>query len=176
MVVAPTISSPSSTTISSLSLTRYLKFLLNKHISFNNKSSEVNIENGIFPQRSSSESQYSWLLCQCSLITKFIFRFTYLDLFKFPTDAKVKIQFETPKLNLVDGQRGKKLLLLDGYTLSQNNVKGSVTYWSCRHKINRNGECRARAHTVENPSGLFTVRITRNHIHPPKGVKWEGVP
>lgn len=68
---------------------------------------------------------------------------------------------------MIEGQRGKNLLVIDGYTLAKNNAKGSVAYWNCRYKNSQNVYCRARARTVQKTNGLYTIIITCGHNHPP---------
>lgn len=73
-------------------------------------------------------------------------------------------------LEFVTGQRGNKLLLLNGYTFSVNLVvdKGFTTYWCCRHRGTNRAPCRARARTQEKENGLFAVTISQpHHNHQP---------
>lgn len=87
---------------------------------------------------------------------------------------------ENQSLFLVDGQRGKKLLVVNGYTLAKNNCNSLVTYWNCRHRTQNIGECRARARTTRNPNGLYTITLSKSHNHTPNwlspkdnAMKWE---
>lgn len=84
--------------------------------------------------------------------------------------SKDAIYLDDQQLELVSGQRGKKLLLLNGYTFSTNLTvdKGQTTYWCCRHRTSDKTPCRARARTQQKENGLFTVIISQpNHNHPP---------
>lgn len=84
--------------------------------------------------------------------------------------SKDSIYLDDQKLDFVTGQRGNKLLLLDGYTFSVNLVvdKGLTTYWCCRHRTINRTPCRARARTQEKENGLFMVIISQpHHNHQP---------
>lgn len=77
------------------------------------------------------------------------------------------ITLDDQQLELVPGQRGKLLLLIDGYTLPRNNIVGSTTYWCCRWRAKGSRPCNARVTTTQKPSGLHKVVITRGeHTHP----------
>lgn len=72
------------------------------------------------------------------------------------------------KLELVPGQRGKQLLLLNGYTFATNLVVDKSTYWCCRHRTVNKPACRARARTQEKDNGLHTIIISQPiHNHEP---------
>lgn len=78
------------------------------------------------------------------------------------------------KLELVPGQRGKQLLLLDGYTFATNLVVEKSTYWCCRHRTVNQPPCRARARTINKDNGLYTIIIsqpTHNHKPPTRTFK-----
>ena len=80
--------------------------------------------------------------------------------------------YDNQELVFVPGQRGKRLLLIDGYTYAYNNKSGDTTYWICRIKI-RNHRCHARAMTSLKNNGLYTIHVTNpNHSHP-KILKYE---
>lgn len=82
--------------------------------------------------------------------------------------SKDAIYLDDQQLELVAGQRGKKLLLLNGFTFSTNLVvdKGQTTYWCCRHRTSNKPPCRARARTQQKENGLYTVIISQpNHNH-----------
>lgn len=77
-----------------------------------------------------------------------------------------EIIYEDEPLNLIQGQRGKYLLLIDGFTFSKNNVVGSTTYWCCRSRSKDMKPCNARAMSTEQPNGLYRVVISRpKHNH-----------
>lgn len=77
-----------------------------------------------------------------------------------------EIVLEDEPLNLIQGQRGKYLLLIDGFTFSKNNVVGSTTYWCCRSRSKDMKPCNARAMSTEQPNGLYRVVISRpKHNH-----------
>lgn len=83
--------------------------------------------------------------------------------------AKDVIYLDDQQLELVMGQRGKKLLLLDGYTFSVNlEVENGLTkYWCCRHRKTNQEACRARVRTQQKENGLFSVIISQpyhNHL------------
>lgn len=84
--------------------------------------------------------------------------------------SKDTIYLDDQELELVTGQRGKKLLMLNGYTLSTNLVvdKGQTTYWCCRHRTSNRSPCHARARTQQKENGLYTLIISQpNHNHQP---------
>lgn len=88
-----------------------------------------------------------------------------------PKDA---IILDDQQLDLVPGQRGKQLLLLNGYTFATNLVADKSTYWCCRHRIVNEPACRARARTQQKENGLFTIIISQpvhNHKPPIKTFK-----
>lgn len=69
---------------------------------------------------------------------------------------------------MVPGQRGKMLLLVDGYTLPQNYVVNNITYWCCRFRRKGTSLCRARATTTLKPNGLYKLVLTQpEHNHAP---------
>ncbi|XP_037029104.1 modifier of mdg4 isoform X12 [Bradysia coprophila] len=77
-----------------------------------------------------------------------------------------EIILEDEELNLIQGQRGKNLLLIDGFTFSKNNVVGATTYWCCRSRSKDMKPCNARAMSTEQPNGLYRVVISRpRHNH-----------
>lgn len=81
---------------------------------------------------------------------------------------KNEIFLDDRKLDLVKGQRGKELLLLNGYTFSRNLVVDKSTYWCCRHRTVNKPPCHARARTQEKENGLHTIIISQpNHNHKP---------
>lgn len=70
------------------------------------------------------------------------------------------------ELNVVKGQRGKDLLLHDGFTFSKNNQVQNKTYWACRTRVTSGKNCRARITTIQNPNGLHTMIVTNSdHDH-----------
>lgn len=81
---------------------------------------------------------------------------------------KCEIYLDDQKLVLVTGQRGKELLLLNGYTFSRNLVAGNSIYWCCRHRTVNEPPCRARARSQQKDNGLFTIVISQPvHNHRP---------
>lgn len=67
---------------------------------------------------------------------------------------------------MVKGQRGKDLLLHDGFTFSKNNQVLNKTYWACRTRVPNGKNCRARITTISNPDGLHTIIVTNSdHDH-----------
>lgn len=81
--------------------------------------------------------------------------------------TRSEVTLEDQRLQLVPGQRGKLLLLIEGYTLPRNNVVGATTYWCCRWRHKGSRPCNARATTTRQPNGLHRVVITRReHNHP----------
>lgn len=75
--------------------------------------------------------------------------------------------FENTKLDLIKGQRGKPLLVVDGYTFSQNNLVGLTTYWCCRVRRKGHQPCRARVMTTEMQNGLHRIIVRwaqHNHL------------
>lgn len=71
-------------------------------------------------------------------------------------------------LELVVGQRGKHLLVIDGYTFAKNNVSERTVYWCCRIRTNNRKACRARVTTMRKDNGLYKVTITQPfHNHAP---------
>lgn len=69
-------------------------------------------------------------------------------------------------LDVVVGQRGKELLLFDGFTFSKNNVVGVKTYWACRTRNTLTGACKARITTIQKPNGLHCILVTKpEHNH-----------
>lgn len=84
--------------------------------------------------------------------------------------SSTEIIRDNQKLEMVRGQRGKMLLLVDGYTLPQNNVAGNTTYWCCRSRPKGTIPCNARATTTLKPNGLYKLVITKpKHNHSPTG-------
>lgn len=76
---------------------------------------------------------------------------------------KQEIYLDDRKLNLVKGQRGKELLLIDGYTFSRNLVVDKAIYWCCRHRTVNKPACHARARTQQKENGLHTIIISQPH-------------
>lgn len=77
-----------------------------------------------------------------------------------------EITLDDQRLQLVPGQRGKLLLLVDGYTLPRNNVVGPTTYWCCRRRTKGTRPCNARVTTTLKENGLHKMVISRNgHNH-----------
>lgn len=66
-------------------------------------------------------------------------------------------------IELVPGQRGKYLLVVDGHTFSQNNVMDKTTYWNCRKRSKGLPPCHARVMTTLKENGLYRITITRPH-------------
>lgn len=91
---------------------------------------------------------------------------------KMLTKSKDVITWNDQNLNLVPGQRGKQQLVLNGYTFAINHVAASATYWCCRHRTVNRSPCRARARTLPQDNGLFTVIISKpDHNHQPPVLK-----
>lgn len=86
---------------------------------------------------------------------------------------KNEIHLEDQTLQLVPGQRGKELLILNGFSFATNLVTDKATYWCCRHRLVKQTPCQARARTQLNENGLYTVIISQPfHNHePPKNIK-----
>lgn len=81
---------------------------------------------------------------------------------------KTEIYLDDRELDLVTGQRGKQLLLLNGYTFSQNLVVDKSIYWCCRHRTGGKPPCRARARTQQKENGLYSLIISQPiHNHTP---------
>lgn len=75
---------------------------------------------------------------------------------------------EDQELKLVKGQRGKYLLVIDGYTFAKNNVVENTTYWCCRTRTATKKPCRARVMTYLKKNGLYKITITQPvHNHAP---------
>lgn len=71
------------------------------------------------------------------------------------------------QLDLVLGQRGKNLLLVNGYTFAKNNVIENTMYWCCRTRTKDKKPCRARVTTVLKENGLHKITVTQplhNHL------------
>lgn len=62
---------------------------------------------------------------------------------------------------MISGQRGKRLLLFDGFTFSKNNVVNDTIYWCCRTRVKGQPSCRARIKTTKQHNGLYEVTVTR---------------
>lgn len=78
------------------------------------------------------------------------------------------IHLDDQELQLVVGQRGKPLLVLEGYPFATNLVVDKVTYWCCRHRNANSSPCHARAKTQQKDNGLFSIFITQPvHNHEP---------
>lgn len=78
------------------------------------------------------------------------------------------IYLDDQTLKLVVGQRGKPLLVLNGYTFATNLVVDQTTYWCCRHRTVNSPPCHARAKTVLKDNGLHSVIISQPvHNHKP---------
>lgn len=78
------------------------------------------------------------------------------------------IYLDDQTLQLVVGQRGKPLLVLNGYTFATNLVVDQTTYWCCRHRTVNSPPCHARAKTVLKDNGLHSVIISQPvHNHKP---------
>ncbi|XP_055385214.1 uncharacterized protein LOC129614547 [Condylostylus longicornis] len=56
---------------------------------------------------------------------------------------------EHQELHFIQGQRGKKLLVFDGFTFSINNTVENRIYWNCRSRKAGNTPCRARITTIK---------------------------
>lgn len=65
---------------------------------------------------------------------------------------------------MISGQRGKRLLLFDGFTFSKNNVVNDTIYWCCRTRVKGQDSCRARIKTTKQHNGLYEVTVT-NGVH-----------
>lgn len=82
--------------------------------------------------------------------------------------SKEAIFLDDQELELVPGQRGKTLLVLDGYTFARNLVADKQTYWCCRHRTVNKPPCHARARTQLKTNGLHTIIISQpRHNHQP---------
>uniref|UniRef100_A0A182PMY4 FLYWCH-type domain-containing protein n=1 Tax=Anopheles epiroticus TaxID=199890 RepID=A0A182PMY4_9DIPT len=70
-------------------------------------------------------------------------------------------------LNLVQGQRENKLLMIGGYTYARNNISGTRTiYWACRASHER-VRCNSRVVTTLMADGKYRITITNpRHNHP----------
>lgn len=78
------------------------------------------------------------------------------------------IVFDDQELEFVKGQRGKDLLVIDGYTFARNNTVENAIYWCCRHRNGNRAPCRARVRTLQKKNGLHTITITQpDHNHQP---------
>lgn len=87
---------------------------------------------------------------------------------KMMSKEKNEICLDDRKLDLVKGQRGKELLLLNGYTFSRNLVVDKSIYWCCRHRTVNKPPCHARARTQQKENGLHTIIISQPvHNHKP---------
>lgn len=85
---------------------------------------------------------------------------------KIEPSRKADIVLDDQKLDVVIGQRGKVLLLFDGFTFSKNNSVGVKTYWACRTRNSETGACKARITTIQKPNGLHYLLVTRHdHNH-----------
>lgn len=74
---------------------------------------------------------------------------------------------EDQTLQFICGQRGKQLLLFDGFTFAKNNVVGKTTYWCCRSRRGGN-PCKARLFTVQKSQDLYQVTVKNSfHNHEP---------
>lgn len=81
---------------------------------------------------------------------------------------KYEICLDNQKLEMIPGQRGRELLLLNGYTFSRNLAVDKAIYWCCRHRTVNKSPCRARARTQQKENGLFTIIISQPfHNHKP---------
>lgn len=79
---------------------------------------------------------------------------------------KADIVMDDQKLEIVIGQRGKELLLYDGFLFSKNNAVGTKQYWACRTRSSGSSACRARITTIAKPNGLHYILVTRmDHNH-----------
>lgn len=96
-----------------------------------------------------------------------IFPTTYQSKSTFrPAGLKTELIIHDCELNVVKGQRGKDLLLHDGFTFSKNNQIQNKTYWACRTRVANGKNCRARITTIQNPSGFHTMIVTNSeHDH-----------
>lgn len=77
------------------------------------------------------------------------------------------IVLDDQELYLVKGQRGKNLLVIDGFTFARNLTSGDAIYWCCRHRGNNKPPCRARVRTLRKANGLHKITITQlahNHL------------
>ncbi|XP_063705188.1 modifier of mdg4-like isoform X16 [Culicoides brevitarsis] len=79
------------------------------------------------------------------------------------TPRKADIVLDDQKLDIVIGQRGKELLLFDGFTFSKNNAVGTKQYWACRTRNSATGACKARITTIPKPNGLHYIVVTKVH-------------
>lgn len=69
---------------------------------------------------------------------------------------------------MVTGQRGKNLLVVNGFSFAKNNSSGDIDYWCCRHRTIDKEPCHARARTTRKQNGLYTITITQSkHNHEP---------
>lgn len=119
---------------------------------------------------------YFDFFCFQFLIFLFIFLFSVLCLCPVETEElylpmKHNISenvLDDQTLELVVGQRGKHLLVIDGYTFAKNNVSERTVYWCCRIRTNNRKACRARVTTMRKDNGLYKVTITQPfHNHAP---------
>lgn len=83
-------------------------------------------------------------------------------------DDVQEITMDDQMLDLIPGQRGKHLLVVNGFTFSKNNVVGSTTYWCCRTRTQGHEACKARVLTTDKKNGLHKINITKpRHNHAP---------
>lgn len=65
------------------------------------------------------------------------------------------------ELTLVPGQRGKGLLVVNGFTFAKNNEVDNRTYWCCRMRSANKEPCKARARTTLKSNGLYKITVTQ---------------
>ncbi|XP_049532488.1 modifier of mdg4-like isoform X24 [Anopheles darlingi] len=95
----------------------------------------------------------------------------FVQALEFESDLKTDVDGSTnsyylglcDELSYAMGQRGKKLLVIGGYTYARNNQTEKKTYWACRTRTN-NQRCNARAVTALMPDGSYHVTVT-NPVH-----------
>lgn len=75
---------------------------------------------------------------------------------------------------MVNGQRGKQLLEVEGYTYSINSVFGHKYYWNCRCRRKGQMPCKARVVTIKLPGEPYQIVKTKAiHNHDPRPKKWK---
>lgn len=79
---------------------------------------------------------------------------------------ETEIVLDDQNLDIVQGQRGRELILFNGFTFSKNNMVGNKTYWACRTRNNATGACKARITTISKSNGLHKIVVTKSeHNH-----------
>ena len=82
-------------------------------------------------------------------------------------------EMEGEVCKIIESQKGKNMIVINGYVMVKNKCRDDLFYWECKHRNHSaggkhaEGFCKARASTVYT-NGQHTLRKSSEHNHAPK--------